>query len=169
MAYEGGDLPPVPPASDPPQMSLQELADVDRQRAAQEKANPRVGQSEAALLSSDPHDAAISIYGNVIGDPGRKSNDILKEVFAGLGNKLDLSSALVKRITSDMYNIRRTQRMTPQMGQRLQESLTKDIIKSWLDNFFNYEPNSWDIEITAKSSSLFLLKLGVTYAFSYQN
>ena len=30
------------------------------------------------------------------------------------------------------------------------KSLTKDIIKSWLDNFFNYEPNSWDIEITAK-------------------
>ena len=30
------------------------------------------------------------------------------------------------------------------------KDLTKNIIKSWLDNFFNYEPNSWDMETTAK-------------------
>jgi len=28
--------------------------------------------------------------------------------------------------------------------------VTKKIIKSWIDNFFNYEPNTWEIGITAK-------------------
>ena len=28
--------------------------------------------------------------------------------------------------------------------------ITKDIIKSWIKFFFNYEPNSWDMEIAAK-------------------
>jgi len=28
--------------------------------------------------------------------------------------------------------------------------ITKDIIKSWMSNFFNYEPNAWEMEITAK-------------------
>jgi len=28
--------------------------------------------------------------------------------------------------------------------------ITKDIIKSWINIFFNYEPNTWEMEITAK-------------------
>jgi len=28
--------------------------------------------------------------------------------------------------------------------------ITKDIIKSWMNNFFNYTPNAWEMEITAK-------------------
>jgi len=28
--------------------------------------------------------------------------------------------------------------------------ITKNIIESWMDNFFNYEPNAWEMEITAK-------------------
>ncbi len=28
--------------------------------------------------------------------------------------------------------------------------ITKEIIKSWIDIFFNYEPNTWEMEITAK-------------------
>ena len=28
--------------------------------------------------------------------------------------------------------------------------ITKDIIKSWINNFFNYDPNTWEMEITAK-------------------
>ena len=28
--------------------------------------------------------------------------------------------------------------------------ITKDIIKSWINNFFNYEPQTWEMEITAK-------------------
>ena len=28
--------------------------------------------------------------------------------------------------------------------------ITKNIIKSWINNFFNYDPNTWKMEITAK-------------------
>ena len=28
--------------------------------------------------------------------------------------------------------------------------ITKNIIKSWMNNFFNYTPNTWEMEITAK-------------------
>ena len=28
--------------------------------------------------------------------------------------------------------------------------ITKDIIKSWINNFFNYEPNTWEMETTAR-------------------
>ena len=28
--------------------------------------------------------------------------------------------------------------------------ITKEIIKNWIDVFFNYDPNAWDMEITAK-------------------
>jgi len=28
--------------------------------------------------------------------------------------------------------------------------ITKGIIKSWINNFFNYDPNTWEVEITAK-------------------
>ena len=28
--------------------------------------------------------------------------------------------------------------------------ITKNIIKSWMRNFFNYDPNTWQMEITAK-------------------
>jgi len=30
------------------------------------------------------------------------------------------------------------------------KNITKDIIKSWINNFFNYDPNTWEMEITAK-------------------
>ena len=30
------------------------------------------------------------------------------------------------------------------------KTITKNIIKSWIKNFFNYEPNTWEMEITAK-------------------
>ncbi len=28
--------------------------------------------------------------------------------------------------------------------------ITKNIIKSWIENFFNYDPNTWEMQITAK-------------------
>ena len=28
--------------------------------------------------------------------------------------------------------------------------ITKDIIKSWINHFYNYDPNTWELEITAK-------------------
>ena len=28
--------------------------------------------------------------------------------------------------------------------------ITKDIIKIWMDNFFDYDPNTWEMEITAR-------------------
>ena len=30
------------------------------------------------------------------------------------------------------------------------KGITQNIIKSWIENFFNYDPNTWDMEITAK-------------------
>jgi uncharacterized heparinase superfamily protein len=30
------------------------------------------------------------------------------------------------------------------------KGITKNIIKSWIENFFNYDPKTWDMEITAK-------------------
>ena len=36
------------------------------------------------------------------------------------------------------------------LDRKNSKAITKDIIKSWLKFFFNYEPNSWNMEITAK-------------------
>tara|TARA_B100000029_G_scaffold410404_1_gene412326 strand:- start:1570 stop:3225 length:1656 start_codon:yes stop_codon:yes gene_type:complete len=36
------------------------------------------------------------------------------------------------------------------LDRKNSKSITKNIIKSWLKNFFNYEPNTWRMEITAK-------------------
>ena len=36
------------------------------------------------------------------------------------------------------------------LDRKNSKSITKDIIKSWIKFFFNYEANSWDMEITAK-------------------
>jgi hypothetical protein len=36
------------------------------------------------------------------------------------------------------------------LDRKNSKAIIKDIIKSWLEKFFNYEPNSWNMEITAK-------------------
>ena len=36
------------------------------------------------------------------------------------------------------------------LDRKNSKTVTKKIIKSWIDNFFNYEPNTWKIDITAK-------------------
>ena len=36
------------------------------------------------------------------------------------------------------------------LDRKNSKDITKDIIKSWIKFFFNYEPNSWDMELTAK-------------------
>ncbi len=36
------------------------------------------------------------------------------------------------------------------LDRKNSKDITKDIIKSWIKFFFNYEPNSWNMEITAK-------------------
>tara|TARA_B100000378_G_scaffold221178_1_gene184616 strand:- start:311 stop:928 length:618 start_codon:yes stop_codon:yes gene_type:complete len=36
------------------------------------------------------------------------------------------------------------------LDRKNSKTITKDIIKSWIKFFFNYEPNSWDMEIAAK-------------------
>jgi uncharacterized heparinase superfamily protein len=36
------------------------------------------------------------------------------------------------------------------LDRKNSKNITKDIIKSWLDIFYNYDPNTWDIEITSK-------------------
>jgi len=36
------------------------------------------------------------------------------------------------------------------LDRKNSKKITKDIIKSWIKFFFNYEPNSWNMEITAK-------------------
>ena len=36
------------------------------------------------------------------------------------------------------------------IDRKKSKSITKDIIKSWINNFFNYEPYTWKMEITAR-------------------
>jgi len=36
------------------------------------------------------------------------------------------------------------------LDRKNSKEITKNIIKSWINNFFNYEPNTWEMEITAK-------------------
>ena len=36
------------------------------------------------------------------------------------------------------------------LDRKNSKSITKDIIKSWINIFFNYDPNTWEMEITAK-------------------
>ena len=40
--------------------------------------------------------------------------------------------------------------------------ITKNIIKSWIENFFNYNPNTWDMEITAKRIIAWLSNTDIT-------
>jgi len=36
------------------------------------------------------------------------------------------------------------------LDRKNSKTITKNIIKNWIDNFFNYEPKTWKMEITAK-------------------
>lgn len=36
------------------------------------------------------------------------------------------------------------------LDRKNSKNITKDIIKSWIDNFFNYHPDTWEMEITAR-------------------
>ena len=36
------------------------------------------------------------------------------------------------------------------LNRKNSKIITKNIIKSWIDNFFNYDPNTWQMEITAR-------------------
>ena len=36
------------------------------------------------------------------------------------------------------------------LDRKNNKKITKDIIKSWINNFWNYDPNTWEMEITAR-------------------
>ena len=36
------------------------------------------------------------------------------------------------------------------LDRKNSKTITKDIIKSWIDNFFNFNPYTWEMEITAR-------------------
>ena len=36
------------------------------------------------------------------------------------------------------------------LDRKNSKKITKDIIKSWINNFFNYDPDTWEMEITAR-------------------
>ena len=36
------------------------------------------------------------------------------------------------------------------LDRKNSKNITQEIIKSWINNYFNYDPNAWEIEITAK-------------------
>ena len=36
------------------------------------------------------------------------------------------------------------------LDRKNSKTITKNIIASWINTFFNYDPNSWEMEITAK-------------------
>ena len=36
------------------------------------------------------------------------------------------------------------------LDRKSSKNITKTIVKSWIENFYNYEPNTWKMEITAK-------------------
>ena len=36
------------------------------------------------------------------------------------------------------------------LDRKNSKTIVKDIIKSWINNFFNYDPNTWEMEITAR-------------------
>ena len=36
------------------------------------------------------------------------------------------------------------------LDRKNSKNITKDIIKSWINNFFNYDPNTWVMEISAR-------------------
>ena len=36
------------------------------------------------------------------------------------------------------------------LDRKNSKTITKDIIRSWINTFFNYEPNTWKMEITAR-------------------
>ena len=40
--------------------------------------------------------------------------------------------------------------------------ITKNIIKSWIENFFNYDPNTWEMQITAKRIIAWLSNTDIT-------
>ena len=40
--------------------------------------------------------------------------------------------------------------------------ITKNIIKSWIDNFFNYDPETWEMEITARRIVAWLSNTDIT-------
>ena len=40
--------------------------------------------------------------------------------------------------------------MVGKARQKKYKNITKDIVESWINNFFNYNSNTWDLEITAR-------------------
>ena len=49
-----------------------------------------------------------------------------------------------------------------QLDRKNSKNLTKDIIKSWINNFFNYDPNTWEMETSAKRIIAWLSNTDVT-------
>ena len=47
--------------------------------------------------------------------------------------------------------------------------ITKDIIKSWLNNFFNFNPKTWDMEITARRFIAWTSNTDITLENSNKN
>ena len=41
--------------------------------------------------------------------------------------------------------------------------ITKDIISSWINNFFDYDPNTWKMEITAKRIIAWASNMDITF------
>ena len=48
------------------------------------------------------------------------------------------------------------------LDRKNNQKITKTIIKSWIDNFFNYEPKTWDIEITARRVIAWMSNIDIT-------
>ena len=37
-----------------------------------------------------------------------------------------------------------------QLDRKNSKNITKNIIKSWIENFFNFDPQTWEMETTAR-------------------
>jgi|TARA_B110000438_G_scaffold214112_1_gene206360 uncharacterized heparinase superfamily protein len=48
------------------------------------------------------------------------------------------------------------------LDRKNNQKITKMIIKSWIDNFFNYEPKTWNMEITARRVIAWMSNIDIT-------
>ena len=92
-------------------------------------------------------------------------------------------SASLTTISSDFYNITKTSPellwetnvkdkqkfenlhgflWLTKLDRKNSKFITKDIIKSWINNFFNYDPNTWEMEITARRIIAWVSNIDIT-------
>ena len=55
------------------------------------------------------------------------------------------------------------------LDRKNSREVVKDIIKSWINNFFNYEPNAWQMEITARRIISWASNVDITLEDSDKN